>query len=77
MNIREKCEQYWNEHNIPDAEMHTILEWIHRETYKEFPMALPENLKVLAQIMERADKLNTTDLNYLIDLIREKIDKRA
>jgi len=40
-------------------------------------VALPENLKVLAQIMERADKLNTTDLNYLIDLIREKIDKRA
>ena len=24
-----KCEQYWNEHNIPDAEIHNTLEAIH------------------------------------------------
>lgn len=24
-----KCEQYWNEHNIPDAEIHAALELIH------------------------------------------------
>lgn len=29
--IREKCEQYWNEHNIGDAEIHAVLEFIHRE----------------------------------------------
>ena len=33
-NIIEKCEQYWNEHNIPDAEMHVILERIHEWTHK-------------------------------------------
>ena len=26
-----KCEQYWNEHNIPDAEVHAALELIHGE----------------------------------------------
>lgn len=30
--IRQKCEQYWNEHNISDEEIHAILEFIHRET---------------------------------------------
>lgn len=29
--IKEKCEQYWNEPNICDAEIHAILEFIHRE----------------------------------------------
>lgn len=29
--VLDKCEQYWNEHNIPDEEMHAILEYIHRE----------------------------------------------
>ena len=28
-----KCEQYWNEHNIPDAEMHAALELIHSALY--------------------------------------------
>jgi len=31
--IRVKCEQYWNEHNIDDAEIHAVLEFIHKETY--------------------------------------------
>lgn len=30
-NIIAKCEQYWNEFNICDAEVHAILEYIHRE----------------------------------------------
>lgn len=29
--IQNKCEQYWNEHNISDVEVHAILEFIHRE----------------------------------------------
>ena len=29
-----KCEQYWNEHNIPDAEVHAALELIHGELRK-------------------------------------------
>ena len=28
-----KCEQYWNEHNIPDAEVHAALELIHSALY--------------------------------------------
>lgn len=28
-----KCKQYWNEHNIPDAEMHAALELIHSVLY--------------------------------------------
>lgn len=27
--VRSKCEQYWNEHNIGDAEIHAVLEFIH------------------------------------------------
>ena len=27
--IKEKCEQYWNEPNIPDAEIHAALEFIY------------------------------------------------
>lgn len=30
-NIQQKCEQYWNAHNIGDAEIHAALEFIHRE----------------------------------------------
>ena len=29
--IKRKCEQYWNEHNISDAEVHAILEFIYSE----------------------------------------------
>jgi len=29
--ITEKCEQYWNEHNICDAEIHAVLEFIHQQ----------------------------------------------
>lgn len=29
--IREKCVQYWNEANIPSAEVHAILGWIHTQ----------------------------------------------
>lgn len=29
--IQQKCEQYWNAHNIGDAEIHAALEFIHRE----------------------------------------------
>lgn len=28
--IRDKCEQYWNERNIGDAEIHAALEYIER-----------------------------------------------
>jgi len=28
--VRVKCEQYWNEHNIQDEEIHAALEIIHR-----------------------------------------------
>jgi len=30
--IREKCEQYWNEPRIGEAEVHAILEFIHART---------------------------------------------
>lgn len=30
-NISDKCEQYWNESNISDAELHAMLEYIYRE----------------------------------------------
>lgn len=33
--IREKCEQYWNESKISDAEVHAILSFIHRHTIIE------------------------------------------
>jgi len=29
-----KCEQYWNEHNIPDEEVHAALELIHNKLCK-------------------------------------------
>ena len=29
--IQRKCEQYWNESIIEEAEMHAVLEFIHRE----------------------------------------------
>lgn len=29
MTIQEKCEQYWNAHNIGDAEIHAVLAFIH------------------------------------------------
>lgn len=32
--IVEKCEQYWNEHDIGVAEMHSILEFIHTRARK-------------------------------------------
>lgn len=31
ISIKEKCEQYWNEHNICDSEVHAILAFIHEE----------------------------------------------
>ncbi len=30
--IRDKCEQYWNAHNIGDMEIHAVLEFIHIQT---------------------------------------------
>lgn len=27
--IKDKCEQYWNAHNIADAEIHAVLEFVH------------------------------------------------
>jgi hypothetical protein len=30
--IRQKCEQYWNEPAVCEAEFHAILEFIHKET---------------------------------------------
>jgi hypothetical protein len=32
--IRLKCEQFWNEHNLNDAEVHTTLEFIHARACK-------------------------------------------
>jgi len=30
--IQDKCEQYWNAHNIGDVEIHAVLEFIHIQT---------------------------------------------
>jgi hypothetical protein len=32
--IRRKCEQFWNEHNLGDAEVHVTLEFIHTRACK-------------------------------------------
>ena len=38
---------------------------------------MPTNLRVLAQIMERVEKLDEVDVNYLIDRLREIQNAKA
>ena len=53
-----KCEQYWNEHNINDAEVHCALEAIHRNAHilEEYFKNLEAENKGLRETLDADDE---------------------
>lgn len=57
--IREKCEQYWNERGVLDEELHSILSFIHVRASKlnaAFESAVAEREKALRERIEQLEK---------------------
>lgn len=53
MTVLEKCEQYWNESNISDEEIHAVLGWIYNKSEEELKQATSEALESAIKVVEK------------------------